>query len=383
MKKSLTLFSLLAITTIAQADPTTSLLASLSNAPGATGFEAPVRKILLPIWQQNLSTIKVDGLGNMLGTVTNGKSSPNILLMSHMDEVGLILRDITENGFIQVEPLGGFHGPIAQRWVITTKQGSVVGYSGTESGHMVPHSDQTSKPVDTATPLPREIFIDVGAENKTDALNRLGLRPGLPITPDTTFAALNNSNEYLGKAFDDRAGLALITLAAEQARQSNHPNQLSLAATVQEEVGLRGAQVIYNQIKPDVVINLEVCVAGDFPLRTAATQASYPALGKGPCLYVYDKSMIPNPNLVDWVANLAKENNIPFQYAAGLNYGQDGASLQLSGSGVPVINIGIPLRYAHQQAGVINRADFDATLKLVNAIVKKFDDKQLKIVTET
>lgn len=360
---------------LAAADNTVTLLKNLTNASAPSGFEGPVRDIILPIWQRYITGVKVDGVGNVLGLLPGEAKTPRILLMSHMDEVGFLIRGITEDGFLEVEPLGTIpdQASYAQRWVTQTVKGRVVGYNGMESGHIVPKTGETP------LLLSRNTHIDVGATNEADAVFRLGLRPGLAMAPDTQFEELNGSGRYLAKAIDDRAGVALVTDYLERYAAQKRPNLTAVTATVQEELGLRGARVIYNEFKPDVVINLEACIAGDHPLNLAP-KATYPALGKGPCIYVYERSMMPNNKLVDWIAKIASENNIPFQYATAVNYGQDGSVLQGEGEGMPVVNIGIPVRYAHQQSGIMQRSDYDAALQLLNAIMKNLDEKQVKII---
>lgn len=375
--KSLLLAACLILPSYAFADDTFNLLQSLVNANGAPGFEKPVRRVLQARWQSAFSNLKTDGMGNLLAQLPGSSATPKVLLMAHLDEVGFLIRDIRQDGFVEVEPVGGWRDQsvYSQRWIIQTAKGPVLGYTGIESGHMVAQAGQVTKPVNDVMFAARDMTLDVGATSRSDAINRLGLRPGLPITPAGSFSSLNGGTRYIGKAFDDRLGLAAITQAA-QAVQGSHPNTILLAATTQEEVGLRGAQVIYNQIKPDIVINLEACVAGDFPRYAAPASTTYPALGHGPCLYTIDRSMIANNDLMEWIIKTAQANHIPYQFAAGLNYGQDGSALQLRG-GMPVINIGIPMRYAHQEAGVMDRRDYDATVKLLIALVQHFDQQTL------
>ncbi len=364
-------------------DNTEALLQSLSNAPAASGFEGTVRAVLSPVWKKNLNAFKVDGIGNMVGVLPGNAGTPKVLLMAHMDEVGFLIRDINKDGFIQVEPLGGWRDQVAyaQRWKIMTRNGYVIGYSGEESSHIVPQAGQTAN-ASAATSLhpAREMYIDVGAHSREEAMNKYGLRPGLPVTPDTSFSVLNGSGRYLGKGFDDRVGLALLTELIEKLHGSTHPNEVIAVATVQEEVGLRGAHVIGNSIKPNVVINVEACIAGDHPFNATPANATYPSLGKGPCVYVYERSMLPNNELVEWVSSLAMKNKISIQYATAPNYGQDGSALQQSGEGMPVIVIGVPVRYAHQQAGVIERSDYDSALKLLELMLKNLDGAQVKLM---
>ena len=343
-------------------DETEQLLAELTNAHGVSGFEGEVRNILRREWRELLPDLHTDGLGNLLGTFPGDTESPRVLLMAHMDEVGFLVRHIDENGFIYFHNVGGYFAQsiLTQRFSILTHSGRVVGYSGMKSGHIL-------RPTERNQMVPLEkIFIDVGASSREQAVS-MGIRPGLPIAYETTFVRLGNTGRYLAKAWDDRIGLAVITDALKELDQ--HPNKVVVAATVQEEIGLRGASVVEESLRPDIVINLEIGIASDFPLMTSPT-LSQEALGNGPGIFVYDRSMIPNNNFVEWITETASEQGIPIQFESVSGYGQDGAELQRSATGIPSINIGIPTRYGHSQSGIIDRTDYDNTVKLVRAMIK-------------
>ena len=164
----------------------------------------------------------------------------------------------------------------------------------------------------------------------------------------------------------------MISEVLEKLKTQKQPNQLFAAATVQEEIGLRGASTVFHTTHPDIAINVEVGIADDYPALLAERKGRI-ALGKGPALFVYDKSMIPHQELLNWILALAKTNNIPIQLESELGYGEDGSKVQGSGAGVPTINIGIPIRYAHQQAGVFDQRDYEQTIKLVSLIVSNLD----------
>ena len=195
----------------------------------------------------------------------------------------------------------------------------------------------------------------------------MGIRPGLPIAYETEFVKLGDTGRYLAKAWDDRVGLAVITHVLQGL--GAHPNQVVVAATVQEEIGLRGAAVVEESLQPDIVINLEIGIAADFPLMTSPT-LSQEALGKGPGIFVYDRSMIPSNQLIEWILETASENGVPTQFESVSGYGQDAAELQRSATGIPAVNIGIPTRYGHSQSGVIDRVDYDNTVKLVRLMIE-------------
>jgi putative aminopeptidase FrvX len=290
--------------------------------------------------------------------------------MAHMDEVGFLVRHIDDDGFIYINNVGGYFAQsvLTQRLSILTASGRVVGYTGMKSGHILRPAERNEM-----VPLER-MFIDVGASSRDEVL-AMGIRPGLPVAYETKFEKLGDTGRYLAKAWDDRVGLAVLTEALRQL--GAHPNQVQVAATVQEEIGLRGAAVVEESLHPDIVINLEIGIASDFPLMTSPT-LSQERLGDGPGIFVFDRSMIPNNQFIDWIIDIAQKNAIPIQFESVSGYGEDGAQLQRSARGIPAVNIGIPTRYGHSQSGVIDRADYDNTVKLVRFMIEGLSEQAVQ-----
>lgn len=342
-----------------------TLLEELTTAHGPSGFEGPVRAILKKEWSNLLSDLRVDGMGNLLGDLPGRDGGPRILLMAHMDEVGFMVRFVDESGFVYFNPVGGYYNQslLTQRMSIMTPSGLVVGFTGFKSGHAFQGNERNE-----LVPL-RDIFIDIGARSRQEAMEQFGIRPGLPITYHTQFQDLNGTGRYLAKAWDDRAGLAAITEVIEQLQDRTHPNTVVVAATVQEEIsGRRGASVVYESLKPDIVLNLEIGIASDFPLKTSRKEAQG-ELGGGASIFVYDGSMIPNQHLLEWILEVASDAGIPYQFESVSGYGEDAAVLQRSGQGVPAINLGITTRYAHSQSGIIDLEDYRNMVELLTALV--------------
>lgn len=237
------------------------LLEKLSNAPGASGFEGPIRELLKAEWQPLLSEMKVDGMGNLTGTLSkeNDQNKPRILLMAHMDEVGFLVREVTKEGYLRIDPAGSWLDPVllSQKWVIMTPNGPVRGVTGAESVHI-------AEPESVKAIPPKKLFIDIGVKSDQEAYS-LGIRPGLPVTPETQFEIMNTGDRYVGKAFDDRVGLVVINEVLKRVSKHPLPNTVLVAATVQEEVGMRGAEVVYPSTRPDLVINIDIGLARDFP----------------------------------------------------------------------------------------------------------------------
>ncbi len=354
-------------------DRSLTLLEKLTTAHGPSGFEGPVRAILQAEWSDVLSDLRVDGMGNLLGDLPGRESGPRILLMAHMDEVGFMVRFVDESGFVYFNPVGGYYNQslLTQRMSIMTPRGLVVGYTGFKSGHAFQGNERNE------LVTLRDTFIDIGARSQQEAMERFGIRPGLPITYHTQFQDLNGTGRYLAKAWDDRAGLAAITEVIEQLQDRTHPNTVVVAATVQEEIsGRRGASVVYESLKPDIVLNLEIGIASDFPLKTSRKEAQG-KLGGGPSIFVFDGSMIPNQKLLEWIVEVANDAGIPYQFESVSGYGEDAAVLQRSGRGIPAINLGITTRYAHGQSGVIDIEDYTNMVKLLKELVSRLTQERV------
>ena len=347
----------------APGDRTQSLLQELSDAPGPPGFEEDVRKIMVREMKP-YARISYDGLGSVIAQ--NGTAGPRVMLDAHMDELGGVVRRVTKDGFLSMQMLGGWLDQALpdQRWVIIGAKGPVAAVTGIRDIHYTPADERTKV-------IPREqILLDVGAKSEADVA-RLGLEAGDPVVPDSPFADLNGTGNYVGKAFDDRGGCAAVVEALRRLAASGHPNQLFVAATVQEEVGLRGAQAAAALIRPDVAVSIEGGVTGDSP--GGHPEESQVRLGEGPGLFLYDSSELPNRRLVALTKETAKAIGTPLQFDVAQGYGDDSAEIQRANGGAPTVNLVVPVRYTHAHNGVINRADFDRLVELTVALIRRLD----------
>jgi putative aminopeptidase FrvX len=345
-------------------DRSIALLQELSDAPGPPGFEEAVRKVMVREMRPLSDSLRYDGLGSVIAT--QGASGPRVMIDAHMDELGGMVRRVTPDGFMSMQMLGGWLDQAlpGQRWIIIGSKGPVRAITGIRDVHVVPAEDR-------GKPFAREsIFLDAGAKTASE-LAALGVQVGDPVVPDSQFAELNGTGAYVGKAFDDRVGCAVLLAAMQRMAHTRHPNQLLYVATVQEEVGLRGAQTAAALAKPDVAISLEGGVAGDAPgSRPEETQAR---LGGGPGIFLFDTSALPNRRMVALVRDTARTKGIPLQADLVQGYGDDSAELQRSNGGVPTVNLVVPVRYTHAHNGVTTRADFERTVDLVVALLERLD----------
>lgn len=348
----------------APGDRTEALLRELSNAAGPPGYEEDVRRIMVREMKPLAGQLSYDGMGSVIAR--QGSSGPRIMLDAHMDELGGVVRRVTKGGFLSMQMLGGWLDQALpdQRWIIIGSKGPVVAVTGIRDIHVVPPEERTRV-------FSRDsLYLDVGA--KTDAeVAALGIGPGDPVVPDSPFAVLGGGQRYLGKAWDDRVGCAVLIEAMRRLKAEGHPNQVFFAATTQEEIGLRGAHTAADMIKPDIGIAIEGGITGDSPGRNP--EETQTRLGDGPGLFVYDSSALPNRRLSALTKETAKAKGIPLQLDLVQGYGDDSAEIQKSNGGVPTVNLVVPARYTHAHNGVIDRADFDRMVELVVAMIRRMD----------
>ncbi len=357
---------LLAPVAVAQSTPdaTVRLLEQLSNAPGPPGAEEPVRAIMVDAMKPLAASLKYDGMGSVIAET--GESGPRIMIDAHMDELGGMVRRIAPNGTLTMQMLGGWldQALVDQRWIILGSKGPVHAVTGIRDIHVVPAEERTKV-------YPRDaLSLDIGAKNPEEAAT-MGIEPGDPVVPDSPFLVMNGTGNYLGKAWDDRIGCAVVIETMQRMTKIKHPNQLFFVATTQEEIGLRGAKTAADLVKPDLGLAIEGGITGDvYGGHPDETQAR---LGAGPGIFLYDSSTLPNRKLVALVRKTAADRGIPLQLDLGQGYGDDSAPIQESNGGTPTLNLVVPVRYTHAHNGIVSRHDFDQMVDLMVAVLSKLD----------
>jgi putative aminopeptidase FrvX len=348
-------------------DRTARLLEELSNAPGPSGFEGPVREILARELRAAGLEVSTDGLGSVIGVLHGSSDRPRIMLAAHMDEVGALVRFVTPEGMVKFQLLGGWldQALADQRWTILTQKGPVSAISGLRSVHITPAEDRNR-----VTPRD-DIFLDVGGRSKEEA-EALGIRAGDPIVPATTFTELADGR-YTGKAMDDRVGCVMLLETMRRLREQGvkTPNTLYFVGTVQEEVGLRGAHTAVEAVKPDLGISLEAGIAADHP--GGRPDWAQERLGAGPVIYLADAAMLVNLRLRDFVEHVADDEHIPLQTEVTTAGAEDSAELQRYAAGKPSVNFAVATRYLHSHNSVIDRADLDRAVDLLLKILPRLD----------
>lgn len=353
-------------------DESVSFFSRLCESFGPSGFESEpigmIRERYLPFSNE----VMRDGLGSLILRKVGSSENPRVMAAGHVDEIGFIVVSIEDSGFLKFETLGGWASTTlpAQRVIIRTKKGDYVGVITSKPPHLMT-PEERNKPIEI-----KDLFIDVGAKNK-DQVKEMGIRIGDPVAPLASFEVLRGGKAWLGKAFDDRVGAFVVMEALRILREKDleHPNTYYAVATVQEEVGLRGAETAADVVNPDVFIAVDVDIAGDSPGISAAEAPA--KMGEGVSIITWDRSMIPNFKLKELVIEVAEEENIPYQLSA-VRGGTDAGRIHLHSKGVPSVVLGIPTRHIHSHSSILSPDDVEAAVKLLVALIRKLDSPRVK-----
>lgn len=345
---------------------TLELFKTLTELQGAPGNEHLVRNFMKQELEKYTDHVIQDNLGGVFG-VKNGEG-PKVMVAGHMDEVGFMVTQITKNGMIRFQTLGGWWSQVllAQRVQIMTDNGPITGVIGSIPPHNLTEA-QRKKPMEI-----KNMLIDIGADDQAD-VKRIGVKPGQPVVPICPFTPMANDKKILAKAWDNRYGCGLSIELLKELQNETVPNQLYSGATVQEEVGLRGAQVAANMIKPDIFYALDASPANDM----SGDESEFGQLGKGALLRIFDRTMITHKGMREFILDTAESNQIPYQYFISQG-GTDAGRVHTSNNGVPSAVIGICSRYIHTAASMIHIDDYQAAKELIVKLVKRTDANTLE-----
>lgn len=341
---------------------------TLTELQGAPGDESRVRNYMIEQLQPNADELIYDNLGSVFG-VKHGEG-PKVMVAGHMDEVGFMVTQITENGMIRFQTLGGWWNQVmlAQRVQVMTKNGPIPGVIGSIPPHNLT-AEQRAKPMEI-----KNMLIDIGADDHDDAL-AIGVTPGDTVVPICPFTPMANEKKILAKAWDNRYGCGLAIDLLRAVKDETLPNTLYSGATVQEEVGLRGAQTAAHLIQPDLFFALDASPANDM----SGNKDEFGQLGKGTLLRIFDRSMITHKGMREFVLDTAESNNIPYQYFVSQG-GTDAGRVHIANEGVPSAVVGICSRYIHTAASMIHVDDYAAAKELLTKLVKQADQSTLDTI---
>lgn len=330
------------------------LMKKLSNALAPSGHEQNIRALIEHEIKPYVDEITTDKFGNLVAHKKG--TGPKVMLAAHMDEVGLMIKFIKDNGHMQFLPVGGVE-PI-----------TLVGQRVTiiDQGKELCHGIVSFKELDEADfiedlPHMSDLFIDTGITKKD--LEKLGVHPGAYAVPYQPFTTLGNKDVIAGKALDDRIGCYVLIELAKKLKNLKNSN-LYYVFTVQEEVGLYGAQTAIYNIDPDYAIAIDVTNAID------VGDDKICSLGCGPTLTMMDSEMIANPCLNRWLLDLAKKNHVPIQRRVEDAGTTDATRMMLSKGGVPATTVGVAVKNLHSTASIASFKDVQNLIKLLSALLK-------------
>ncbi|MGD9117776.1 MAG: M42 family metallopeptidase [Dehalococcoidia bacterium] len=339
-----------------------SLLEKLSNAHGISGYEGSVRGVIEEEVKACVDELRTDNFGNLIA-VKKGKS-PSVMIAAHMDEIGLMVKYIDNEGFIRFAKVGGWFDQtlVNQRVVLHTAKGNITGVIGSKPVHVMKAEDK-KKALES-----KDMFIDVGAASRDEA-TAMGVEPGVTASLDQKLASLAG-DRVTGKAFDDRAGATVLITVLQEIAAMKLTSVFGVF-TVQEEVGLKGARTSAFGLNPDVGIALDTCIPGDHPGIKKTDSAI--EIGKGPSITVMDaggRGVITHPRVLEWVCQTAKAKGIPYQMDVTESGTTDASAISLTREGIPSGVISIATRYIHTPVEVLSLKDLAQTAELVVEAIK-------------
>ena len=332
------------------------LLQKLTEAVGVAGDEKEVRLLLRDLIAEHVDEWRVDTIGNLLALKRGtGESDLRVLLDAHMDEVGLMITDVDSDGTLKFETVGGIADQTLLGKAVQVGPKKLTGVIGARPIHLLKPEQRNSVVKSDA------MRIDIGATKKENAANKVKI--GQRATFLTPYQ--ESGKMAMGKALDNRAGCAALVMLLQR---EPYPFDLHVALTVQEEVGLRGAQVAAYATKPDVALVLECTPAYDLPNKRDVSPNV--RLGCGPSLYVMDAATIQDPRFVRHIMRTAASNDIPFQVRQPGGGGTNAGAIQRVRGGVITATIATPARYIHGPLSMINLDDFDNVVHLAEATLR-------------
>ena len=349
-------------------EKTIERMKTLTELHGAPGFEDLVRKYMREELEQLSDEVIQDGLGGIFAVKRSKKeNAPKVMVAGHMDEVGFMVTQITKQGLLKFQPLGGWPTDVllAQRFKVRTSENKeITGVIGSVPVHF--------RKGDTSKTEIKDMLLDVGANSKEE-VEEMGIQVGDSMVPAVNFEVLENPKKILAKAWDNRYGCLIAIETLEALKDVELDCDLYIGATVQEEVGLRGAKTAANMIEPDVAFAVDCSPANDL----TGSDQDIGKLGEGTLVRIIDRTMILSKPMRDYLLETAKTHDIKHQYFQSPG-GTDAGSIHLSGNGVVSAVVGVVARYIHTSHSVLNTDDYLAAKSMLEQLIRGINEDKLK-----
>lgn len=354
-------------------DNTFQLIKDLTEIQGTSGNERNVRNYMHEKMTPYVDRVETDGLGGVFGIRENeDKDAPRIMVAAHMDEVGFMVTQITDNGMLKVVSLGGWNPYVisAQRFTLQTRNQDIPVISSSIPPHLLRGG------AGKAEVKVEDILFDAGFDSKEEALE-FGVRPGDPIVPQVETIWTANKKKIIGKAWDNRYGNVVVLEALEALKDEKLPNTLIAGSNVQEEVGLRGTRGSVSKFNPDLFFAVDCSPADDLLTK----KGTFGHLGEGFLLRIQDPGMITLRGMREFLLDTAETNHIPYQYFVSKG-GTDAGAAHTMNNGVPSAVIGVPARYIHTHQTMFHIADYEAAKEMVIQVAKTLDKSTYETIME-
>lgn len=343
-----------------------ALTGELAAIDGVAGHEQAVVARLVELIEPHVDSVAVDSFGNLYATKSGPTGGPSLMISAHSDEIGAVVKSIDPAGQIRLAPVGGFlEGLAVGRHVRVRGHRGVV---GVKAGHL-----QSPEERGRVTAM-RELYVDLGL-GSADEVSALGIGVGDQIAYDEPMVELANPDRIAGKALDNRVGCAVVATLAERLEGVPLPYTLHLVATVQEEVGLRGARMAANHLQPTAAIVVDTAPAGGTPEVDYHKDLNM-LIGAGPVLTMMSRSggggYIANPAMRDFIRRIARQEQIPVQESVFFGGNSDAAAVHLERGGIPTVAINLARRYSHSPVEMLDINDAVGALRLLEAAARGF-----------
>ena len=333
------------------------LMKELSLAPGVSSCEEEVAKIITRELKDVADDIETDSMGNLIATKKGEKKAPKVMLAAHMDEIGLMVRYIDDNGYLKFSTIGGINDQMLMNQTVTVHSSvgeNVIGVIGSKPPHVT--TPEERKKVVKAD----DMFIDIGAKDKEEAEKMV--KVGDVMTFNSLFVEYPN-NLIMGKALDNRVGCYVMI---EVLKRVDTRATVYGVGTVQEEVGLKGAKTASFKLNPDLAFALDVTLSGDHP--GIKPEEAPVVIGKGPAVILADASgrgILTQKSVKDMLIKAGDENDIPYQLEVSDGGTTDGTAIHLTREGIPTGVLSVPTRYIHTPVSVCSMEDVENTIELI------------------
>lgn len=338
------------------------LLKQLTEASGVSGNEKEVRDLIISEIKDFVDTLKIDRIGNIIAYKKGKNTNKKLMVTAHMDEVGLIIKEIDSMGLLKFTTVGGIDKRILVSKPVLVGKDKIMGVIGAKPIHL-----QKREEWKRALTLD-ELYIDIGAKSKEEAERLVSIGDYVSFASDY----IEFGEELVkAKALDNRVGCSLLINLIKEVKDVS----FYAVFTVMEEIGLAGAGPATYEVDPDISLVLEGTLCYDMPKLDTHLIPTY--LNKGPAISLIDRTTVFDHEFRKKITSIAEKNNIPYQYRKTSMGGNDSGKIHTTKEGSITTTISVPCRYIHSPASVMSKKDYNNTYELLKAIISEFKREEL------